>query len=70
MKNLDDPRRVAKMDPLTQYHWNWEKRVAPYRSKPWLCAYCLGDIGVPIPDACPHCHQNMLITPDWIPESK
>ena len=31
-----------------------------YRAKPFICAYCLGDLGQSIPDACPHCGHTML----------
>ena len=44
----------------TEDGWHWERIESDYRSKPWLCAYCLGELGVPIPDACPHCGHTML----------
>jgi hypothetical protein len=40
---------------------NWYQATEPaYKSKPFVCAYCLGDLGQSIPDACPHCGHTML----------
>ena len=57
--------RNRSLDSIAQDMKAAERRHARAitKSKPWLCAYCLKDIGVPIPDSCPHCGHTMLEKP-------